>query len=195
VSETVERGRRFKEALGGRTFADVAEAVGVAGSTIHGYADGKVPNADKALSVCAVLNLDLSYWMHGVAKDAVQSDVYYLPWRNGPSGNEAIPYAMNLIEMLERPVDSLFCGFGSGNLMSPTIPHGSEVVFSSDLTRLNDGCVYLMKAGNDEVLRRLRIRLDGKLEAFCDNRDFASQIETVSLDDLVAEAIWVSRKP
>jgi hypothetical protein len=60
---------------------------------------------------------------------------------------------------------------------------------------LNDGCVYLIRAGNDEVLRRLRIRLDGKLEAFCDNRDFASQIETVSLDDLVAEAVWVSRKP
>jgi len=181
--------------MGGRTFADVAEAVGVAASTIFGYAEGKIPNADKALTVCEVLGLDLSYWVHGISKGVPQSDVCFLPWRNGPTGNEAIPYALNLIDMLERPVDTLFCAFGSGNLMAPTIPHGAEIIFSSDISRLNDGCVYLIRAGNDEVLRRLRIRLDGKLEAFCDNRDFASQIETVSLDDLVAEALWVSRKP
>lgn len=195
MSETDERGRRFLEAMGGRTYADVGKAVGVAVSTIAGYVEGKVPNAEKALAVCEVLDLDLSYWVHGVSKKPAHSDVCFLPWRNGPTGNEAIPYALNLIEMLERPVESLFCGFGSGNLMAPTIPQGAEVIFSSDISRLNDGCVYLIRAGNDEVLRRLRIRLDGKLEAFCDNRDFASQIETVSLDDLVAEAVWVSRKP
>lgn len=195
MSEADERGRRFLEAMGGRTYADVGKAVGVAVSTIAGYVKGNVPNAEQALAVCEVLDLDLAYWVHGVSKKTPQSEVFFLPWRNGPTGNEAIPYAMNLIEMLERPPDSLFCGFGTGNLMAPTIPQGAEVIFSTEISRLNDGCVYLIRAGNDEVLRRLRIRLDGKLEAFCDNRDFASQIETVSLDDLVAEAVWVSRKP
>jgi transcriptional regulator with XRE-family HTH domain len=195
VSDTLDRARRFQTAMGGRTFADVAEAVGVAASTIHGYADGKIPNADKALAVCDVLNLDLSYWINGSPKENAQKDICFLPWRNSPDGQQVVPYAASLIEMLEKPLDSLFCGFGTGNLMAPTIPNGAEVIFTTDITRLNDGCVYLMKAGDGEVVRRLRIRMDGKLEAFCDNREFASQVETVRPDDLIAEAIWVSRKP
>lgn len=174
--------------MGERTIADIALAAGVSPSTIFGYAEGHTPNANYALVVSELLNLDLNYWLFGEDKASSGPD-------SGPGVKGAISFAESRIETLGRPVETLFRVHASGNLMAPTIPRGAEVICSKEISRLNDGCVYLIGAGSGEVFRRIRIRLDGNLEAFCDNPNFIGQTETVSREKLIAEALWVSHKP
>jgi transcriptional regulator with XRE-family HTH domain len=191
----LQRGERFVEAMSGQTIATIAEAVGAAGSTIHGYTNGKIPSADMGIKISKYLNVDLDWWINGngITSSAPPS-VVYLPIRGTES--QAISYSSGLIELLNRNVDSLFCTFGIGTMMHPTVPKDSELICSTDIHPLKDGCVYLVRFGNHEIIRRLRVKPNDLIEARCDNPAVQPEkADEVRSEDVIAEVLWVSHAP
>jgi transcriptional regulator with XRE-family HTH domain len=191
----LQRGERFMEAKAGQTIATIADAVGAAGSTVQGYTTGNIPSADIGIKISKYLNVDLDWWINGngVTSSAPPS-VVYLPIRG--TDNQAISYSSGLIELLNRNVDSLFCTFGIGTMMHPTVPKDSELICSTDIHPLKDGCVYLVRFGNHEIIRRLRVKSNDLIEARCDNP--AVQLEKadeVRAEDVIAEILWISHAP
>lgn len=204
--EEQARAARFMSARKGRgfTFESLAEATGMAGATIHSYeGKGKIPGADKALRICKVLQLDMDWWINGtepseeagqVAVDNEPVGVVNIPFY-GSDGSQALQYPASLLGLLNVPFEHLNCMFASGVFMAPTIPDGAELVFSSDVIMPRDGRVHLISANGVPVLRRLRIRINGEIEAICDNPAFASSVDLVSPDNVIGEVLWVAHKP
>ncbi len=190
-----QRGDRFMEAMSGHTYALIADAVGAAGSTVHGYAQGKIPSADMGLKIAKYLNIDLDWWINGNgATSSAPPSVVYLPVRG--MENTAISFSSGLMDLLNKRVESLFCSFGVGTMMSPTILRGSELICSSDIHPLKDGCVYLIRLGSHEVIRRLRIKPNDVIEARCDNPQVQlERSDEIRADDVIAEVLWVSHAP
>lgn len=189
-----QRAERFMQAMAGQTFAEIAEAVSAAASTIHNYASGKIPSADMGIKIAKYLGVDLDWWINGNGStSAAAPSVVYLPVR-GQQG--AISYSSGLIDLLNRNVESLFCTFGVGTMMHPTIPKDSELVCSTDIQPIKDGCVYLVQLGAHEVIRRLRIKPHGIIEARCDNPQVQlEKPDEISSDNILAEVLWVSHAP
>jgi transcriptional regulator with XRE-family HTH domain len=190
-----QRGERFVEAMSGQTFAVIADAVGAAGSTIHNYAKGKIPSADMGIKISKYLNVDLDWWINGNGlTSSAPPSVVYLPIRG--TENHAISYSSGLIELLNRNVDSLFCTFGIGTMMHPTVPKDSELICSTDIHPLKDGCVYLVRFGSHEIIRRLRVKPNDLIEARCDNPAVQPEkADEVRAEDVIAEVLWVSHVP
>jgi hypothetical protein len=191
----VQRRARFVEAMSGQTFQGVADAVEAAGSTIHNYGKGKIPAADMGIKVAKYLNIDLDWWINGNgATSSAPPSVVYLPIRG--TENQAISYSSGLIELLNRNVDSLFCTFGIGTMMHPTVPKDSELICSTDIHPLKDGCVYLVRFGSHEIIRRLRVKPNDLIEARCDNPAVQPEKpDEVRAEDVIAEILWVSHAP
>lgn len=190
-----ERGRRFEMALNGLRNADLATLVSVAPSTITGYRKGQIPSADNALAICRALNISMDWWINGTGDSELNSDVEMIPLR-GSATNETIPYAKSLFQYLRIDPGSVFCVFAQGSLMSPSIPEFSEVMCTTNVTPLKDGRIYLVRAGSYELLRRVQILLDGRIQVLCDQKSqIDDQVELVDVDDIIGEVVWVSHRP
>jgi phage repressor protein C with HTH and peptisase S24 domain len=190
-----QRGERFVEAMGGQTYAVIADAVGAAGSTIHNYASGKIPSADMGIKIAHYLGVDLDWWINGSgATSSASAGMVYVPVRGMPGS--AISYSSGLIELLKHKVDSLFCTFGVGTMMHPTIPKEAELICTADIHPLKDGCVYMIRMGTHEVIRRLRIKPNNVIEARCDNPSVQQERpDEIGPQDVIAEVLWVSHAP
>lgn len=190
-----QRGERFVEAMAGRTYAMVAEAVGAAASTIHNYANGKIPSADVGIKIAKFLEIDLDWWINGEGEPTQLSGLVYVPLR-GDANGRAISFSTGLIEHFERNVESLFCLFARGTMMVPTIPRDAELICSTECQPIRDGCVYLIKLGSHEVIRRILIKPHGVIQARCDNPQVQQEkLDEISSDDIIAEVLWVSHRP
>ncbi len=175
--------------------ADLAKIVGIAASTITYYRQGQTPSAEKALAICRALNISMEWWIEGAGGQETEKQIVLLPVFGEKKGS-LIPYAHSVVTYLGVNADRLFVLFVHGNMMAPTIPEGAEVIVCTDITPLKDGCIYLVRMGEREVLRRIRFISDGRIQIVCDNPLVSvGTPEFVDEENIIAEAVWTSSRP
>jgi len=200
MTSKVERAARIREALGGRTIAWLADAVGCALSTAHSYANGAVPPADVAFRIADSLGVDARWYVTGEGAKT--------SW--GGNGVESVPlydhsmqivsemtYSSGLLHSLGVPVSLLGCMLPQGNAMRPTVPANAEVLFSLIGDGIpEDGAVHVVRLGNHLAVRRLMIGTDGRWKAVCDNPAFRGEPkEDLPEGAVVGKVLWVSHRP
>jgi DNA-binding XRE family transcriptional regulator len=185
-----ERGARLLRAMQSRTQAWLADAIGVAVSSVNGYLKGKVPMADVALRMCDVLAIDIRWYLTGEArKEETGEKVMQVPFLDDPS--RALTFPSGLLGSFGVPPDSLCCLEMQGTLMAPAIPRGAEILATRSFDDIVDGRLYIIDTGRGHMLRRARVRADRRIEAVCDN--VAAQQEMPDFVDyaqVVALALW-----
>lgn len=203
MQETVERAERIQQALGGRPIAWLAESVGVALSTAHGYVKGKVPAADVACRVADVLGMDLRYYIEG--KDAPPP----APGQGSGGITEvplvdpsfavvgSVPFPAALVSAIHPVPAEVRCLFQSGSAMRPSVPDGAEVLYAPvPAAGPADGAVCVLDVGGTVAVRRVSRGLDGGWVAHCDNPAMrSSSRELIPSSAFVGEVLWVSHRP
>lgn len=82
----------------------------------------------------------------------------------------AVYVSKRMVDSLSVAAKHLHCVEVRGDSMEPTIPNGSIlVVDTSDSSRRGDG-VYVLRAEEEVVVKRLHLRADGRLEVASDNK-------------------------
>lgn len=196
--EEIERGDRLKTALGGRPVAWLAEKIGVAASTAHGYTVGKMPMTDKAMRICEVLNCDLRWYIHGEGGQAGGDSLVLVPQINadGTQGG-GVGYAASLLQALGvEDRSAVGCLIQTGNAMSPTVPIHAEVLFTTEPAAVVDGTLYVLMIRDRPVCRRIRLRQDGMFATVCDNPAFGAEAAEVLDESCVhGRVLWISNGP
>jgi transcriptional regulator with XRE-family HTH domain len=192
MTEEEEMAERLRRAMQGRTQASLADAIGVATSTVNGYLKGKMPPADVALGICRELGIELEWYLHGTTATAVadgDEGVVQVPFVEDP--RQALAYPAGLLGVLGYPLESLCCHLAAGNLMAPTIPQGTELLLTREVGQVVDGRVYLMSWGAAWAARRVRVAPGGRLLAVCDNPSGSpAEGDEVNRSDIAALALW-----
>ncbi len=177
--------------MAGRTQAWLAERIGVAASSINGYLKGTVPQADVCMRMCDVLAVDMRWYLTGESSEAGEKrsdDVVQVVFLDQP--DRALTYPASHVDFFEVPYESLCCVVVGGNLMSPGIPRGAEVLGTRAFGDVEDGRVYIVKVGRRHSVRRIRIAGDGRFLAVCDNPAASEEVDEFHPDDIVALALW-----
>lgn len=185
------RADRLRRAMNGRTQAWLAEACGVATSSINGYLKGTVPQADVCLRMCDALAVDVRWYLTGESAvlDAVAEGVVQVAYVDHP--DRALTFTASHIDMFGVPYDSLCCVEVVGTLMAPGVPKGAEVIGTRAFAEIEDGRVYIVKLGRRHAVRRMRINGDGKLVGVCDNPAAVTDSpDEFRREDVVALALW-----
>ena len=183
---------RLAAAMKGKNQAWLAKQVDVATSTINGYLKGKMPPVDVAFKICKALDIDIHWYVEGkeMAVSSVSSDgVTNIPMIDNVQ--HALQFPNSLISAFGVDVNSLCCLNVSGTLMSPGIPKGAEVLATKSFGEIQDGRVYILKIKDSIVLRRVQVRTDGKIVAFCDNPLVQHEVpDAIKTNDIIAMALW-----
>lgn len=192
MNEDEARGERLRRAAAGRTQAWLAERAGVAASSVNGYLKGRVPQADVAVRICDALGIGLRWYLFGQSHPSEGSDaLVQVPFADDPA--RALTFPRNLVDMFGSAHQDLCCAEARGALMEPTIPKGAEVLATRAVGKIEDGGVYLVEIGGQQLIRRIRLRADGGLLGVCDNPAAQTEVADVIPRDCVkARAVWVS---
>lgn len=196
MTEHHEMAERLRRAMQGRTQASLAEAIGVATSTINGYLKGKMPPADVALRICAELRIDIEWYLQGRSRERPPGQgegVEQVPFIN--DHDSALVYPSGLLRMMDVPLDSLCCFVVGGNMMHPTLPSGTELLLTRSFGEIVDGRVYVVQWGQGWAARRIRMSPGGQLFAVCDNpaggRPGGDEVQR---SDIAALALWAGHE-
>lgn len=72
-----------------------------------------------------------------------------------------------------------------GDSMEPTIMNGSPMLVDRSKTEIQNGFIYVIAVGNDLLVKRVRRRLDGRIELISDNRAYDPEtLDEASLQQL-----------
>lgn len=150
----------------------LARHLGVAPSTFSAYAKkGVIPSFDIGNGICDTLGIRPEWYLDGTGEMTAAPDSIR-------KSESAIDISNEILRDDEAEITEIGDVFGfrnSGEAMSPTIPNGARVLFSkiSDLTEVEDACVYLLRVGKSFIIRRLQRDVSGGFIAVCDNQAFA----------------------
>lgn len=72
-----------------------------------------------------------------------------------------------------------------GDSMEPTIMNGSPMLVDTSKTEVQNGYIYVIAVENDLLVKRIRRRLDGRIDLISDNRAYDPEtLDAVSLQHL-----------
>ena len=72
-----------------------------------------------------------------------------------------------------------------GDSMEPTIMNGSPMLVDTSKTEVQNGYIYVIAVENDLLVKRVRRRLDGRIDLISDNRAYDPEtLDTASLQQL-----------
>lgn len=72
-----------------------------------------------------------------------------------------------------------------GDSMEPTIMNGSPMLVDRSKTEIQNGFIYVIAVGNDLLVKRVRRRLDGRIDLISDNRAYDPEtLDDASLQQL-----------
>lgn len=128
------------------------------------------------------------------------------PYRSGAgmgrgSGRNGTPDAQGLTlprsfvtRVLGRLPERLAVVSAVGDAMAPTVHEGDLLVVDTEDRRLSDGCLYVLQADGETLMRRTARRAGGGLQLLADHPGYAD--ETVPADrigglSVVGRAVWL----
>lgn len=72
-----------------------------------------------------------------------------------------------------------------GDSMEPTIMNGSPMLVDTSKTEIQNGFIYVISVANDLLVKRVRRRLDGRIDLISDNRAYDPEtLDAASLAQL-----------
>lgn len=84
------------------------------------------------------------------------------------NGNVDIDIPANIL-LLENAPTSIGLFAIQGMEMSPYLMPDDRVIFDTDATEIRSGAVFVLRIGGHITVRRLRVRLDQRIDVLCEN--------------------------
>jgi phage repressor protein C with HTH and peptisase S24 domain len=81
-----------------------------------------------------------------------------------------------------------------GDAMAPTVHEGDLLVVDTEDRRLSDGCLYVLQADGEILMRRTARRAGGGLQLLADHPGYADETvpaERIAGLSVVGRAVWL----
>lgn len=172
--EAREFAARFENALGGRGLPWLAGQTGEKVSTLHEYRKGRIPRADKAMSIADALGVSPRWFLSGAGPkhegatddnaELVELPAYELSeftehGKPAPSGR--VPLRRDQLQPIARSFDGLWTAIMPTAEMPDVAREGDTLILQNVQPPLQDGRVYALLLDGRPVIRRIQNRPEG----------------------------------
>lgn len=172
AGENLTFGARLRVALGERTPAQVARAVGIAPQTLDGYLKGATPSADRALALADELTVDLRWLVSGSGDARATAsgddwvtlpryDLYDFTGPEKPVPVEEIPLQRTSLDGRTRYTQGLWLAYLPDDATPDLGREGDMIVCRNPDPPLVEGRTYAFLLDGRPVVRKLSIRPEG----------------------------------
>lgn len=173
--------RSVRRDIGDPDRTDFAERVGISKNTLAFYERGeRTPDASTLAIYRDRLGIDLNWLVTGAgapgAIGLAQLPVFDIRASAGlgiPVGPErrlgAIAFDPAFLRAQGARPDQCSVIAASGDSMQPTIPDGALLVVDHSQTEPRNGHIMVLNVGDDLLVKRIRRRLDGRIDLISDN--------------------------
>ncbi|MBW3513228.1 helix-turn-helix domain-containing protein [Shewanella sp. NKUCC01_JLK] len=86
--------------------------------------------------------------------------------------------------------------YAKGNSMEPAIHSGDSLLVDISKTTLEDGCIFVLRLGDDLYAKRLQKLFDGGIEILSDNKEYKSQIVSAGelpMLQIIGKVVWMGK--
>lgn len=168
------------------TQSEVAKNVGVTRQAVAYWLKGNLPEGEKLEALCNYLNVEPSYLEYGISENIqnFQNDdsMLSIPVLEGHRSNDNdLPESVAAIQVSKwwlmprikaaKP-ESLRIVNVLGNTMAPTLQDGDCVIIDTSITEFNSDGVYVFRFGDNLLIRRAQLQINGSLLLISDNTAF-----------------------
>ena len=80
--------------------------------------------------------------------------------------------------------------------MEPAIHSGDSLLVDISKTTLEDGCIFVLRLGDDLYAKRLQKLFDGGIEILSDNKEYKSQIVSAGelpMLQIIGKVVWMGK--
>lgn len=187
---------RFKEALGGRSKAWLAETTGLSTSTIGDYSAGAIPSAERLFLLADALGVPPRWFATGQGPSqlvpADQADWVHLPRYDlskftsagKPEPVDIIPLRRDWLFRTARTPTSLWLAEMPSDAI-PDLAHSGDMLVCCDVAPpLSEGRAYVFSIEGRVLLRRVYFQPDGVVLKAGDPAIEPVLVKAVDLDEL-----------
>lgn len=178
---------RLRIALGRRSPASVARALGYAPQTFDRWVKDRIPRADDGFRIADELGVDARWLMTGEG-NPTPGEMVYLPQFaveasagtgavvEGGHSNGAVAFRADWLRQVGVSPRHAHVLFARGDSMEPTIRDGDLLIIDRSIDRVVDAGIYVCTVGGMVVVKRVQIRRDGTLVLKSDNGHYDDEI-------------------
>lgn len=215
-SEFIDRLRGLIGDKSARAFALEAD---VAETTLRQYLNGRSePTMSNLIKICRACNVSLDWLATGVevehadpiciCKDEFDEEYalipgYHIQVSAGPGSaifdNEKVrrhlAFRRKWLKYRGYDIKRLAVVFAKGDSMEPTIHSGDSILIDTGQNQIEDGCIFVLRLGDDLYAKRLQKNYDNSITIISDNKeDYQSQV--VPQDQLynlavIGKVVWI----
>ena len=189
---------------------NLADLSGTTEASIRNYIKGRMPQVDIAFKMATALGVSLDELVAGDSSCSPMSNEYaFIPvydvsvstghgFSNGASENviRRLAFRKNWLKYRGLCKDSLSVVVAKGDSMEPTIHSGNSLLIDSSNKSLTDGCIYVIRVGEELYAKRLQKHFNGGVKLISDNKDYEDQHVTLQEIDqlhIVGKVVWVGK--
>lgn len=174
----------------------VSQRSGVPLSTLNGYLAGRDMKASAAARLAVACGVDVSWLLAGsspksrasVPAESANGNLFDIPVYDielsagcGALPNELERVAFKLDGNLIPPElhhrkKNLVALTARGDSMEPFIMNGDVLIIDTEDRQISTGCVYGLRIGDQLLVKRLSVKIDGSIEVLSDNPRYGMEI-------------------
>lgn len=190
-----------------RTLATMS---GTTEASIRNYIKGRMPQIDVAYKIAKILGVSLDELISGTLTTPSMSDEYaFIPvysvkvsaGHGFANGNEEdivrrLAFRKNWLNFRGLKESNLALVMTQGDSMEPTLHSGNSLLIDASNKNLTDGCIYVIRVGNELYAKRLQKQFNGCVRLISDNKEYDDQLvqpDEVDQLQIVGKVVWVGK--
>lgn len=188
----------------------LANLSGTTEASIRNYIKGRMPQVDVAYKIAKILDVSLDELISGESSGASMSDEYaFIPvysikvsaGHGFANGNEEdivrrLAFRKNWLNFRGLKESNLALVVTQGDSMEPTLHSGNSLLIDTSNKSLTDGCIYVIRVGDELYAKRLQKQFNGGVRLISDNKEYDDQlVQPNEVDQLqiVGKVVWVGK--
>jgi transcriptional regulator with XRE-family HTH domain len=190
-----------------RTLASMS---GTTEASIRNYIKGRMPQIDVAYRMAKFLGVSLDELISGTStKSSMPGEYAFIPMysvkvsagHGFANNNEEdivrrLAFRKNWLNFRGLRDSNLAMVMTQGDSMEPTLHSGNSLLIDTSNKNLTDGCIYVIRVGNELYAKRLQKQFNGDVRLISDNKEYDDQLVQIDEIDqlqIVGKVVWVGK--
>lgn len=207
---------RLKELIGDKSISAFGQLIDASEGGIRKWLNNtSKPSFDKVVRIADECKVDLEWLATGKGDKSLKTNsinnedeyafvpVYNVKVSTGhgiTNKNETIKrhlaFRKRWLQFRNLQPSDLAVVYASGDSMEPTIHSNNSLLVDTSQTSLKDGCIYVLRIGDDLFAKRLQKGIDGSVILISDNKEYETQRieqDKIELLNIIGKVVWMGK--
>lgn len=188
----------------------LASMAGTTEASIRNYIKGRMPQIDVAYKIAKVLGVSVDELISGESTEpSLSSEYVFIPVYNvkvsaghGLFNNKPedivrrLAFRKNWLNYRGFNDSDLVMVMTQGDSMEPTLHSGNSLLIDTSDKNLTDGCIFVLRFGDELYAKRLQKRFDGDIRLISDNKEYEDQIvkaDEIDTLQIIGKVVWIGK--